>query len=139
MEKAIKKRKEIMKHSIKDISDKRYQFIHEQEKSWDEETDEYKVDHGLIIDKLGDEILQNLQRHFDDLEFDFIFDELTKLGQAPSLIYDDNGHFAISSVGFQSVSLDDMPEDFEATMFIEAKHFADTPKEALKIYIFDTE
>ena len=129
----------MIKKLDKDISDKRYQFLAEQNKSWDEETDEYKVDNGLIIDKLGDEILQNLQRHFDDLEFDFILDELTKLGHATSLIYDDNGHFAISCVSFQSVSIEELPSDFEATMFIEAKHFADTPKEALKIYIFDTE
>lgn len=130
---------ENIKDVIEKISEERYKFQQDEDKSWDEKTNKNKIDHGEIIDRLGKAISKHIKNHFDDLEFDFIFDELTKLGDAPSLIYDDNGHFAISSIGIQSVSCEDFPADFEATMFIKAKDFRDTPKEALKAYIFDSD
>ncbi|MFA5299688.1 MAG: hypothetical protein WC389_16005 [Lutibacter sp.] len=58
-------------------------------------------------------------------------EELTKIGYAPNLLNDDNGHWAVSGDGFQNLPEGDEPEDISTTIFVEAKSWKDSIKEAL--------
>jgi hypothetical protein len=91
------------------------------------------------IDELGQEIMKSIKDHFDFLPFDFIMDELSRLGQCPCLINDDNGHWAVTSEGYQNVIMRDELEDVESNFFIEAKEWKNTPREALLYYLSDND
>jgi len=62
------------------------------------------------IDDLADKILNCIKTYHYSLPFEFVFEELTKLGWAPCLLYDDDGHFAISGDGMQSIPMDSLQE-----------------------------
>ena len=102
-----------------------------------EEKSEYSLDLSEKTDLLATEIEDLLKKHFDDLEFDFILDELSKVGQAPCLIYDDNGFWAISGSGFSTVSFGEKPMNFEISNFVSSDLFKDSPREALRYYMFN--
>lgn len=91
----------------------------------------------LQIDKYANDILNIIKEDFHNLSFDFIFEQLSYLGHAPNLLYDDNGHWVVTSDGFQSINSEDSPQDVELFFFIEAKYWKDSPMEALKSYIFE--
>jgi hypothetical protein len=55
------------------------------------------------------------------------------LGDAPNLLYDDNGHWSITSDGFQSVVT--VPSDVETHFFIEKEKWKNTIREALDFYL----
>ena len=57
--------------------------------------------------------------------------ELTKIGYAPNLVYDDNGHWAVSFNGFQTLAIGDEPEDASITCFVEKEYWKKEIKEAL--------
>ena len=74
-----------------------------------------------------------MKENFDELEFDFILLELTKLGDAPNVLYDDDGNFAVSGSGMQSVG-----EGTVSLMaIVEPEHWKETPREALRYYMKD--
>lgn len=84
------------------------------------------------IDFLADEIFDLLVCYNADLPIDFIIESLTKLGNAPSILYDDNGSFAISEDGFQSLS-----DDGEQTIscFVKKEQWKPTIREAINYYL----
>jgi len=87
------------------------------------------------IDDLANDIRNRIKSWFDSLPFDFIMKQLSRLGEAPNLLYDDNGHWAVTSDGYQNVVFGEEPEDVETSFFIKAKQWKTTPKEALQYYI----
>lgn len=101
--------------------------------SWNDEKNGYDLDEPKEIDILGNQILQLIKKHQDKLSVDFIIESLTKLGFAPSILYDDNAHFAISSEGFQSIS--SKPSDTEMTLYVKKKYWKTTIRKAIKIYL----
>lgn len=130
------KKKKIIK-KISKLSSKRYGFIDKRNQSWDEEKLEYKLDYPEI-DKLGLKIEKLITKNYKKLPFEFIFDELTKLGQAPNLLYDDNGHFCITGDGIQTVNHIDNDEgkgDVELIFKTEKEEWFDTIQEALYNYL----
>jgi hypothetical protein len=58
-------------------------------------------------------------------------EELSKIGYAPNLLNDDNGHWAISCDGFQNVPKGDDPEDISTTIFVGTDKWKNSIKEAL--------
>jgi len=54
------------------------------------------------------------------ISFDVAFEELSKLGYCPNLLNDDNGHWAVSFEGYQTVP-DNEPSDIQSSFFIKAK------------------
>jgi 23S rRNA-/tRNA-specific pseudouridylate synthase len=54
-------------------------------------------------DTIQDNIMQTIMDQFDNYPVDFIIETLTKLGDAPQIVYDDNGLFAVSSEGMNPV------------------------------------
>lgn len=119
---------------INKLSYKRQELWKQYEDSWVEIAQKYDMEEPKDIDILGEEILLLLQQNFDSLPVDFIIEELTKLGQAPSLIYDDNGHFAITSDGYSSIC--DEPQDAQVFCFVSKSQWKPTIREALKYYMF---
>ncbi len=95
-----------MKDKIQAKIDLRQNFHDVHEKSWDAsigEHGEYALPEPKEIDELGIEIKADLKTHFADLPVDFIIESLTMLGEAPNVMYDDNGMFAVSGDGMQPI------------------------------------
>ena len=63
-----------------------------------------------------------------------MIESLTKLGEAPNILYDDNGNFAVTGTGFQSVSMDEI-SDVTMSFFVLKEHWFKTIREALKYYL----
>jgi hypothetical protein len=108
------------------------------EDSWSDEKMDYSIPEPKEIDELGKEIRNALDNHTDELDVDFVLESLTKLGCAPQVIYDDNGHFAISGAGMSPVPMTDSGK-FESaetfTAFVEPDEWYDTIREALNHYL----
>lgn len=120
---------------IKELSNRRQELWKQFEDSWVVEAQKYSMEEPKEIDILGEQILTLLQLHHKDLPVDFIIEELTKLGQAPSLLYDDNGHFAVTGDGYSTIS--DEPQDASVTCFIRKSQWKPTIREALEHYMFN--
>ena len=118
---------------IKDLSKKRDKSLKEYENSWDEKSEKYIMS-SEEIDSLEKEIYKKIKEWKDFLSFEFIIDKLTKLGHAPNLLYDDNGNFAITGDGFQTVPING-PCDMEMSFFIEKDKWSPTIREALNKYL----
>ena len=72
-------------------------------------------------------------------DFCSIMQNMMKHGSCASLINDDSGHWAISGNGIQNVEVGDGPINLDTTFFLEAKEFADTIPEALRMWARDGE
>jgi len=105
--------------------------------SYDEKPDNY-LDTDSDVDNIGSKILELIKQYKEILEFEFIFEQLVKLGQSPSLLYDDDGHFAMVTDGYQSV-VTDGPMDCELHFYIEKEYWFDTVREALYNYLENLE
>lgn len=95
------------------------------------------------IDELALEIRTFITTHQDDLGIDDIIEGLTMLGAAPSIIYDDNGHFMIGGDGMQNMPdssvYDTQETEFSGTWFVPAGAWKPTIREAIKVYLEDKE
>jgi len=122
------------KINIENLSKERYKYIKEREKSWDKETEDYTIEENPKVDELGEQIFDKIKTERKILSFEFIIEELTKLGQAPCLLYDDDGHFAISGEGIQTISTNGK-DNGELYHFIEERMWQDSIREALNYYL----
>lgn len=75
----------------------------------------------IIIDKLES----------NDISIEDALQLLYNNNYCPALLNDDNGRWAVSFRGKQSLIAGDTPADVECTYFIEAKFWKSTIKEAL--------
>lgn len=123
---------------IENLSKKRYEYIHQYNDSWDDEVEDYTIEEPKEIDELGDEILKYIKLWKRSLPFEFIFEELTKLGHAPSLLYDDDGRFAIVSDGYQTVPIGEAT-DVEMGHLVKKERWKDSIRGALDDYLNNDE
>jgi len=126
--------KSVEENHIKNLSMKRLELHDEYEKSWDGEKEEYLNEWPEEIDDLADQIIDCIKKWDYNLPFEFIMEELTKIGWAPCLLYDDNGRWAISGDGYQNV-VSGSPKDVTLTSFVEKDMWKDTIREALDYYL----
>ena len=126
--------KELAIVEIKSMIAVREKYFSARNETWDEELGEYGHE-PEEIDIIAKQIEEALRKYKELLDIDFIIESLTELGDAPSILYDDNGHFAISSGCIQSVCMEDEPEDFTISHFVEKGMFRDTIREALYKYL----
>ncbi|MEK7103742.1 MAG: hypothetical protein AAB870_05325 [Patescibacteria group bacterium] len=90
--------------------------------------------------EIGNDIYKDLRQHFDNLPVDFIIETTTKLGAAPNVLYDDNGHFCIGGDGFGPVASGDHKiEGMVGGILVESKMWKPTIREALRVYLFSNE
>ena len=118
---------------IEELSEARYKLIEKFDKEDLTAVQEDSLD--LEIDNLAGEIFLKIKKWRKLLSFEFIIEQLTKLGQAPCLLYDDDGRFALCGDGIQNVSTCDGPFDLEISHFIEKEKFKNTIREALDYYL----
>lgn len=120
--------------TIKNLSDKRQDLFNKYNESYDEEISEHTEEYPKEIDELGDEILGRIKLWKNSLSVEFILEELSKLGYATCLLYDDEGHWAISTDGVQTVVIGD-PVDVSMNNFVEKDMWKDTIREAINYYL----
>lgn len=124
-------------HTIQLLSKERYVYVNQQEESFDASIGEYGEYTVILEDKIDEfeDKIYNLLREFHNaLPFDFVLEELTKLGHCPSLIYDDNGHWAIVTDGYQNVPESDKPDNIHITHYVYKEEWFDTINEAIVNY-----
>ncbi|MBS3146773.1 hypothetical protein J4471_03695 [Candidatus Woesearchaeota archaeon] len=97
---------------------------------------EKSIEDDLIVEDLTQKILQLLQKHQPNLHVDYVIESLTKLGFAPNILYDDNGHFAIVESYLQSLS-NKSPENQYLAFQIQKDDWKNSIRTALTSYIFD--
>jgi len=127
-----------MKETIKKLIQERSSIWKKYEDSWSDEKLDYTIPEPKEINEMGSKIRNLIETHADELEVDFIIESLTHLGDAPQVIYDDNGHFAVSGSGMSAVPMSDSGkfEDTEAfTAIVEPEQWYDTIREALNHYL----
>ena len=127
---------------IEAFSKARYRLIDEQNADWEARQDSIDVvlddkqsELDKKIDDFGEKIRDLIFKHNAELPFEFVIEELTKLGEAPCILYDDNGHFAITGDGMQTVCSGDEPMDCDLQFSVEAECWKDTMREALEHYL----
>lgn len=87
------------------------------------------------VDAIQTDIVGEFRKRFNDYEVDFILESLTRFGQAPNVIYDDNGLFAVSSAGYQPFVSGRQKIEGAITVFVEKKQWKKTIRLALKNYL----
>ena len=125
---------------IENLSKKRYEYFAMDDPDFvSGKTDEGKYQ--KEIDELGAEILKYIKLWKWALPFEFIFEELTKLGWAPCLLYDDNGGFAVSGEGMQSIPMDTVQETGTdwISHWVKKDGWFPTIREALNSYLDEDE
>lgn len=85
--------------------------------------------------QLGKNIFSALVDNFDTLSCDFILESLTELGYAPSLLYDDNGRWAVVHDGTQPVVTGNKRLEGTMAFFCEKEQWFKTIRAALKFYL----
>lgn len=84
-------------------------------------------------DEIQADILAAFRDNMSAYECDFIIETLTHFGWAPQVIYDDNGHFAITTAGYAPVP-DGLIEG-AFTAFVMKNQWAESIREALEIFL----
>lgn len=129
------KSKGLHSKNIEHLLFRRKEYLNRYESSFDNELGDYTINEPKEIDEIANEIVDYILKHKDEIEFEVIIESLTHLGGAPNLLYDDNGHFAITDEGIQSVCYGDEPEDVETSFTVEKIHWKSTIREALNHYL----
>jgi hypothetical protein len=127
-----------MQETISKLIELRESYLKIYHDSWSDEKLDYQIPEPKEIDEFAKEIGESINKHKDDLPVDFILESLTMLGDAPQLVYDDNGHFAISGDGFSSVPMTDsgkFEESESFTTIVEPEQWHNTIREALNYYL----
>jgi hypothetical protein len=91
----------------------------------------------VSVDGIQKQIIDVFCKRLIDYEVDFILETLTMFGQAPNVIYDDNGLFAVSAAGYQAVVTGREKIEGAMTVFVEKKQWKKTIRLALKHYLSD--
>jgi hypothetical protein len=125
----------LVMNEINIIIKKRKEFYDLYQESYDENTYKYKMEEPKEIDSLGNEVRNIILKNKEMLPIDFIIESLTQLGEAPNILYDDNGFFAVTADAFQDVSFQDDPIDMNMTLFISKDKWKKTMREALIHYL----
>lgn len=107
---------------------------------FDKETHEISEDHTESeIDDYAKQINGLLIKYIDKLTPDFVLETVTHLGCWPQLIYDDDGHWAVTEHGFSNVlgiSETEEKEDYHQTSVVtEHNSWKDNIRDAVKYYI----
>ncbi len=107
-------------------------------KAYDEKEAGHREEHDRlheIVDAVRDAIKKDIVDHFDAYAIDEIIETLTRFGEAPCLVYDDNGRFALSGDGYQPVVTDDELIEGGLTVVVEAHMWKKTIREAVLHYM----
>jgi len=127
-----------MQETISKLIELRESYLKIYHDSWSDEKLDYQIPEPKEIDEFAKEIRESINKRKNELPVDFILESLTMLGDAPQLVYDDNGHFAISGDGLSSVPMTDsgkFEESESFTTIVEPEQWHNTIREALNHYL----
>lgn len=114
----------------------RSELYQKYEDSFNELTCEYELPLDPEVDRIADEVLNIFKKQIGYYYSPhFVIECLTKIGWSPSIIYDDNGHFAVTGDGYQSVSMTMEPADLDISFTIPKEAFFDNIYDALMYYL----
>ena len=119
---------------IRNLSEQRLELLDKYDDSWDEEKQDFTLEYPNKIDEIAEEILDRIKKWKNSLSIEFILEELTNLGWAPCLLYDDDGHWAITGTGMQSIG-SESPDDCELSHFVKKEEWKDSIRKALDYYL----
>ena len=123
-----------IKNMIIQLNNKRQEYLLLMDNSYNEETMKYGYE-PVEIDQLSNEIYSLIKDNQTVLDIDFIIEKLSYLGYALNILYDDNGHFAVTSDGFQTLPMSDEPCDINMSFIVTKEEWFDTIREALNKYL----
>jgi hypothetical protein len=86
-------------------------------------------------DRIESDITRQLKEQFNNYPCDFILETLTHFGQAPNVVYDDNGLFAVSSLGYQPVVAGRQKIEGSLSVFVKKSMWKKTIRDALWYYL----
>jgi len=120
--------KNTLKFEIEELTKLYYELIEKEEKNIasKEEIEQ--------IEKYSKQILELIKQQYLELEFDFILECLVDLGHSPCLLYDDDGHWAITSDGV-CTAVYDGPKDWDGVFQVSKDEWFNTPRKALTDYL----
>lgn len=107
---------------IKRLVKRRYNLIQKEDKSGE-------------VAKISVMICDSFRSNLKLYPVDFVIETLTHFGEAPCLVYDDNGLFALSSDGFNPVVTGKQKIAGTISTFVEKKMWKPTIREAIKDYL----
>jgi len=91
------------------------------------------------IDEYAAKINELLKKHIDELDPEFILEAVTHLGCWPQLIYDDDGHWAVSEEGISNV-IDVTKDTYQQTTTVsDTNSWKGNIRDAVKYYILHYE
>lgn len=88
-----------------------------------------------LVDEISSDIIAVFRDKSEDYEVDFMIESLTRFGLAPSILYDDNGMFAVTCDGFQPIVTGKQRINGTMTFAVKKKQWKKTIREALKYFI----
>ena len=72
----------------------------------------------------------------EEIDFEEAMEHLAELGFSPSLVHDDNGHWAVSCDGFQDVGDEEgKPSPISIYIFVAQEQWKPTIREALLYFL----
>jgi hypothetical protein len=87
------------------------------------------------IDEISEQVIQLFKDNFNDYEVDFMLETLTMFGQAPNVVYDDNGLFAISGDAYHPVVYGEHKLNGSISVLVKRNQWKKTIRLALKHYL----
>lgn len=124
-----------LQHDISTLTARRDSIYTAWDNTYDKTNDTYAYIEPVDIDILGDKIYHQLVVNCNILPVEFILETLTHLGSAPNLLYDDNGHFAVTCDGYQSVSSDSEAIDSSIGVHIESTQWKNSIRDAIVYFL----
>lgn len=89
------------------------------------------------VDEIAKQVKDVFIKKFNSYEVDFIIETLTMFGEAPNLMYDDNGYFAVSGNGYQPVVYGKQKIEGLLSVYVEKQQWKKTIRLALKHYLLN--
>jgi hypothetical protein len=91
------------------------------------------------VNALAKRIHDLLTQNVETLPFDFVLEQLARLGFPIAVLNDDNGNWAVVADGYQSAAFGDNAMDVDTHFWVSARHWKPTLREALRFFLEDEE
>jgi hypothetical protein len=83
------------------------------------------------IDKIGNTIFGIIYKNKKTIDVGLCLESLSHLGHDPSIVYDDNGHWAVPKISTSNFCLDKDIYDMDITFFIEESEWRNNIRDAM--------
>ena len=81
-----------------------------------------KKDYNSDVNSYDKKIKDLLYKNKNRLSIEYILETMTKLGNSPNVLYDDNGHFCIEEEGYQNAPVKNKPEAITMTFITQKRN-----------------